>query len=135
MATMTVELRNIAGTEAALGWAGGHTLVVDRPEGKAGGQGHGFDGGQLLALTLGGCFANDLRYVAHADGIALGSIAISVALELEGEPIIAKRAAITVKVKTLDGSDAAALIAKTEALSMAANSMRRGIEVTVEAVG
>ena len=131
MATTTEELRNIAGTEAALGWAGGHTLVVDRPEGKAGGQGLGFNGGQLLALTLGGCFANDLRYVAHAEGVALGAIAISVTLELEGEPIIAKRATIAVTVETLDGSDAAALIAKTEALSMAANSMRRGIAVEV----
>ena len=51
MAQMTVELRNIGGTEAALGWAGAHTLVVDRPEGKAGGQGLGFNGGQLLALA------------------------------------------------------------------------------------
>jgi organic hydroperoxide reductase OsmC/OhrA len=57
MASMTVELSNIAGTEAALGWAGGHTLVVDRPEGRAGGKGLGFNGGQLLALTIGGCFA------------------------------------------------------------------------------
>lgn len=68
MSTMIVALRNIAGTEAALGWANGHTLVVDRAEGRAGGQGLGFNGGELLALTIGGCFANDLRYTAHAMG-------------------------------------------------------------------
>ena len=28
MSSVTVELRNIAGTEAALGWAGAHTIVV-----------------------------------------------------------------------------------------------------------
>jgi hypothetical protein len=33
-----------------MGWAGGHTIIVDRPEGKAGGMGLGFNGGQLLAL-------------------------------------------------------------------------------------
>jgi len=64
MPEVAVELRNIAGTEAALGWAGAHTIVVDRPDGRAGGKGLGFNGSQLLALTIGGCFCNDLRYVA-----------------------------------------------------------------------
>ena len=32
MPTVSVELRNVAGTEAALGWAGAHTIVVHRPE-------------------------------------------------------------------------------------------------------
>ena len=86
MVSMTVELRNVEGTEAAMGWAGGHTIVIDRPEGKAGGRGLGFNGGQLLALTIGGCFCNDLRYVAHEMGVALGRIADSVELELEGDP-------------------------------------------------
>ena len=30
MSSVTVELRNIAGTEAAVGWAGAYTIVVDR---------------------------------------------------------------------------------------------------------
>lgn len=37
MVAITVELRNVEGTEAALGWAGSHTVVLGRPEGKAGG--------------------------------------------------------------------------------------------------
>ena len=57
MLSATVELRNVEGTEAAGGWAGAHTVVVDRPDGKAGGRGLGFNGAQLLALTIGGCFA------------------------------------------------------------------------------
>lgn len=39
MVQSSVELRNVPGAEAALGWAGAHTLVVDRPDGKAGGLG------------------------------------------------------------------------------------------------
>src|SRR5262249_31058219 len=62
MSSVTVELRNVAGTVAPLGWAGAHTIVVDRPEGRAGGRGLGFNGAQLLALSIGGCFCNDLRY-------------------------------------------------------------------------
>ena len=61
MVAVTVELRNVQGTEAAMGWAGGHTIAVDRPDGKAGGQGLGFNGAQLPALAIGGCFCNDTR--------------------------------------------------------------------------
>jgi organic hydroperoxide reductase OsmC/OhrA len=93
MPTVSVELRNVADTEAALGWAGAHTIVVDRPEGHAGGHGLGFNGAQLLALTIGGCFCNDLRWVAHATGnVELGTLSISVAVELEGDPILATAA-------------------------------------------
>ena len=44
MTSMTVHLRSIPDTQAALGWAEGHTIVVDRPDGKAGGMGLGFNG-------------------------------------------------------------------------------------------
>lgn len=128
---MTVELRNVEGTEAALGFAGGHTLVVDRPEGKAGGQGLGFNGAQLLALAIGGCFCNDLRYLAHEEGVVLGRIAVSVTVELDGPPLIARAATMRVACETLDGSDAQALVARTQAISMARNSVQRGFTVSV----
>ncbi len=69
MVEAVVELRNVPGTEAALGWADGHTLVVDRSVGKAGGMGLGFNGAQLLGLAIGGCYCNDLRYVARDLGV------------------------------------------------------------------
>jgi organic hydroperoxide reductase OsmC/OhrA len=132
MPSITVELRNVEGTEAAMGWAGGHTIVVDRPEGKAGGQGLGFNGGQLLALAIGGCFCNDLRYVAHDMGVGLGKIAVSVTIELEGHPLLVASAAMKVSCQTLDGSDAQTIIDKAKALSTVASSLARGIAVTVE---
>ena len=131
MVQMTVELRNIAGTEAALGWAGAHTLVVDRPEGKAGGQGLGFNGGQLLALAIGGCFCNDLRYVAHARGIALDGISVKVTLDLAGEPLLASGATIHVACEMPDGTDPKALIDEAERISTVSNSLKAGIPVQV----
>jgi organic hydroperoxide reductase OsmC/OhrA len=131
MPTVAVELRNVAGTEAALGWAGAHTIVVDRPEGRAGGRGLGFNGAQLLALTIGGCFCNDLRYVAHDIGVELGTIYISVAVELEGDPILATAATMMVDCKMLDGSTAHTVIEKANAVCMAINSLGRGIPVQV----
>jgi organic hydroperoxide reductase OsmC/OhrA len=132
MGTVTVELRSTDGTEAAMGWAGAHTLVVDRPDGKAGGRGLGFNGAELLGLTIGGCFCNDLRYVAHGMGIALDGISVSVTVELAGDPVIATRASMRVACTTSDGSDPVAVIEQARTISMAANSLPRGIPVAVE---
>jgi organic hydroperoxide reductase OsmC/OhrA len=131
MPAATVDLRNVEGTEAALGWAGPHTIVVDRPEGRAGGRGLGFNGAQLLALTIGGCFCNDLRYVAHASGTKLGRISVSVTVELEGDPILATSATMVVSCETLDGSSADGIIEKAKAACMAINSLQRGVPVNV----
>ncbi|NGN41242.1 OsmC family peroxiredoxin [Mesorhizobium sp. CGMCC 1.15528] len=133
MASMTVELRNVEGTEAAMGWAGSHTIVVDRPEGKAGGKGLGFNGGQLLALALGGCFCNDLRYAAHELGVRLGSIAVSVTIDLDGSPLLTTAAKLTVSCETLDGTDPQAVIDKARSICMVANSLQKGVPVTIEA--
>lgn len=130
MISSTVELRNVAGTEAALGWAGSHTLVVDRPEGKAGGQGLGFNGAQLLALAIGGCFCNDLRYAGHEMGIAIGEISVHVVLQLDGFPLVAVGADLAVNCKAADGSDIAGLIERARSVCTVANSVMRGFPVT-----
>jgi organic hydroperoxide reductase OsmC/OhrA len=133
MATTTIELRNVAGTEAAVGWADAHTVIVDRPEGRAGGRGLGFNGAQLLALSLGGCLCNDLRYMAHDMGVAIATIAVSVSLELDGSPLVATAADMTVDVTMSDGSDPLILIEAARSISMVANSLRRGLPVTIDA--
>lgn len=132
MVSMTVELRNVEGTQAAMGWAGGHTIIVDRPEGKAGRMGLGFNGGQLLALAIGGCFCNDLRYVAEEMGARLGKIAVTVTLTLEGQPLLATNATMVVACETLDGSDPAQIIARAGAISTVSNSLLRGVPVSIQ---
>ena len=131
MVTITVDLSNVPGTEAALGWAGGHTLVVDRPGGRAGGMGLGFNGGQLLALAIGGCFCNDLRYEAHAAGVALAEIAVSVSLDLEGDPLLATGATMHVTCRRADGGDAAEIVDRAARSSTVSNSVARGVPVSI----
>ena len=132
MATISVSLRNVPGTQAAMGWAGGHTLVIDRPEGRAGGMGLGFNGGQMIALSIGGCFCNDLRYIAERRGVEIASIAVDVAIELDGSPPLVTSAKLTVTVEATDFStDVAALIRLAEADSTVTNSVRRGFPVSV----
>jgi organic hydroperoxide reductase OsmC/OhrA len=132
MAEITVQLRNVHGTEAALGWAGSHTLIVDRAEGKAGGKGFGFNGGQLLGLAIGGCLCNDLRYVAHDLGVQLLSIEVDVTVQLEGNPMLATAAVVAVRVDAADKkTDVRALIERAVAISTVANSLQRGLSITV----
>ena len=130
MVSSVVELRNVAGTQAAMGWAGAHTIIVDRPAGKAGGLGLGFNGGQLLALSIGGCFCNDLRYAAHEMGVELGEIAVTVMLELEGTPLIATAATVDVRCQTVCGGDASDVVTRAKAVCTVANSVMRGFPVT-----
>ena len=119
-------------TEAALGWAGSHTVIVDRPEGKAGGNGLGFNGGQLLGLAIGGCLCNDLRYVAHGLGVGLNKIEADVTVRFEGNPTLAVAATVAIRVDAADEkTDVRALIERAVAISTVANSVRHGFPVTV----
>ena len=129
MSQMTVALRSIPDTQAALGWASGHTVVIDRPPGKAGGMGLGFNGGQMIALAIGGCFCNDLRYMAETMGMQIDDIAVDVEITLEGQPALVTAAKVRVRV-TGDG-DVAALIRRAAADSTVGNSVQRGFPVTI----
>ena len=132
MTTMTVQLRSIPDTEAAVGWAGAHTIMVDRPEGKAGGQGLGFNGGQLLGLAIGGCFCNDLQYVAHEMRIPLASVKVDVAVTFAGSPLLATHATMRVDVSPQDpGADVDDLIRRARESSTVSNSIQRGMSVEV----
>jgi organic hydroperoxide reductase OsmC/OhrA len=132
MTAMMVRLRGIPGTEAAIGMAGAHSVVVDRPEGKAGGQGLGFNGGQLLALAIGGCFCNDLYYIAHEMGITLTSVAVDVTVTFDGSPIRATDAAVHIAVEAADqDADLDTLVRKAQETSTVSNSIARGFPVSV----
>jgi organic hydroperoxide reductase OsmC/OhrA len=133
MTTMTVQLRSVEDTGAAIGWAGGHSIMVDRPSGKAGGQGLGFNGGELLGLAIGGCFCNDLQYTAHAMGIRIATLAVDVTVAFTGVPLLATGATLRVRVTADDPqADVAELVRRARADSTVSNSIARGVPVTME---
>jgi organic hydroperoxide reductase OsmC/OhrA len=128
MTTMTARFRSIPGTEAAVGWAGTHTVVADRPEGKAGGQGLGFNGGRLLALAIGGCFCNALRYVSYEMGIHLTSVQVDVTVTHDPDLDLITDAALRAEVTADDNNaDINALIKRAQETTTIGNSVRRGI--------
>jgi len=101
---------------------------------KAGGRGMGFNGGQLLGFAIGGCFCNDLQYVAYDMGIRLASIEVDVTVDFEGTPLIATAAVMRVAVTAIDkGVDIGRVIRRASEISSVTNSIRRGVPVHIAA--
>jgi len=94
--------------------------------------GLGFNGGQMIALAIGGCLCNDLRYVAHDMGIDITSLEVDTTVELEGDPLLVVLARVDVRLATSDpAADIAELMRRAEAGSTIGNSVARGFPVIV----
>ena len=133
MGTDGVEYRLVPGTRAAIGRAGAHTVIADRQEGKAGGMGLGFNGGELLALAIGGCFCNDMQTIADQMGLAIEGLCVSVSIDFAGQPSRATEARMTVDCRLSDGGDATELIERAKAVTTIGNSLRAGVPVKISA--
>ncbi|MFE9656831.1 OsmC family protein [Micromonospora sp. NPDC006431] len=127
--TFEVRTRSLPGRPAAIGSAGPFTLVVDRPA-DGGGDGLGFNGGQLLYLAVAGCVSNDLFREARAAGIALHRVEVTVHGDFAGDPAVSTDVSYDVRVDG-DASEAQLreLVARVDAIAEIPNSLRRGTAV------
>lgn len=92
----------------------------------------GFNGGELLALALGGCLCNDVQVIAEEMGLTISDLEIRVTLEFGGSPSRTTNANITVACALADGTDPAELIERAKALTNIGNSVRSGIPLVIE---
>lgn len=124
-----VEVRNVAGEPAAIGNAGPHTLVVDRPR-DGGGRGIGFNGGELLYLAIAGCVSNDLFREARVAGIAIDRVRVAVRGDFTGDPAVSTEVEYDVEVEG-DASEERLreLVGRVDEIAEIPNSLRRGTEV------
>ena len=124
-----VETQNLDGRVTTLGRAGGHTLVIDRPE-KAGGGGLGFNGGELLHLAVAGCISNDLFREAQKLGIALRSVKVSVRGDFAGDPAVSTGIEYDVQLAGDANADRLReLVQLVDRIAEIPNSLRRGTPV------
>jgi len=121
-----VEVRNVAGEPAAIGNAGPHTLVVDRP-GDGGGRGVGFNGGELLYLAIAGCVSNDLFREARSLGIRIDRVRVVVRGDFTGDPAISGDVAYDVELEgDATREELQALVERVDEIAEIPNSLRRG---------
>ena len=122
--------RTIPGTQAAEGRTGDHAVVVDRPAGVAGGAGAGMNGGQLLALAIGGCLANDVRFIAAVRNDKLDAVHVAVSPAIDDAGVVTS-ADVVIRLVVPDGVDTSALVGEAVEISTVLNAVRNGFPVTV----
>lgn len=123
----------VAGTGAGLGRTeAGRTLIADRPAGVAGGTGLGFNGGELLAAALGGCFWNDLHHVAEALATPVSVEHVEVDTELAGNPPRVIRAQIRARLSGAPEAAMQAVFDGAAETSTIANSLSGAIAIGFE---
>jgi putative redox protein len=127
-----VEVRNVDGAVTALGAAGPHTLVVDRPA-AAGGGGRGFSGGELLHLAVAGCVSNDLFREAAQRGIELTRVVVTADGGFAGQPAMSTGVSYSVQIEG-DATDAdlRALVRHVDEIAEIPNSLRNGTRVRLQ---
>lgn len=131
MGTTTIEYQLLPGTRASVGRSGNHSVIADRPEGKAGGLGLGFNGGELLALAIGGCFCNDMQALADEMGVALSDLRVKVDVDFAGQPSRATGARMRVECSLADDGDPSKLIERARTVTTIGNSLIAGIPVEI----
>lgn len=133
MSATTIEYQLLAGTRAVVGVSGGHSVIADRPAGIAGGLGLGFNGGELLALAIGGCFCNDLQAIADEMDLTIADLRVSVTIEFDGQPSRATGARMEVDCKLADGANPATLIERARSITTIGNSIHAGVPLEIGA--
>ena len=83
----------------------------------------GFNGAELLAAALGGCFWNDLHYAAEARGYSLTSVEVAVETTLAGTPLRVTAATIRTRIDADDAALARSCFEAATAESTIANSV------------
>jgi putative redox protein len=98
MSRMSVHVRSAHEGSFSVGWSGQHSLVVDRGP-DDGGQGMGFNGGQLLLLALGACFTNDVFREADKRGLEVLGVRVVVECDWAGDPPRAQNVRYSTRVE------------------------------------
>ena len=131
MAQMTVHVRSAHEGTFSVGWTGAHSLVIDRSP-SDGGQGMGFSGGELLLLSIGACYANDIFREAAKRELEVLGVRIVVACDWAGEPTRAQNVQLSVRVEAeAEEEEIVDLIRHVDAIAEVPATLRAGTNVTL----
>lgn len=111
-----------------MGSAGPFTLVVDRPA-DGGGDGIGFNGGQLLYLAVAGCVSNDIYREAAAMGLQVDSVRVRVTGDFGGDPPVSGPISYEVEISGDDAERLRELVDHVDRIAEIPNSLRGATEV------
>ena len=130
--TYRVSMVSVDGGPTALGsTTNGLSLVADRPP-AAGGRGFGFNGGQLLYLSIAACVSNDLYREAATMKIPLRRVAVEVDGDFPARGSASTAIVVAVTIEA-DATDAAVdeLLAEVDRVAEIPNSLRGTVPVVI----
>jgi putative redox protein len=126
---MTVHVRSAHEGTFSVGWSGAHSLVVDRGP-DDGGLGMGFNGGQLLLLSLGACYANDIFREADRRGLNVLGVRVVVECDWAGDPVRAQNVRYSTRVEAEASDDEIMeLIRHVDEIAEVHNTLRAGTAI------
>lgn len=126
---MSVHVRSAHEGNFSVGWSGTHSLVIDRSP-DDGGQGLGFNGGQLLLLALGACYANDVFREATKREVDVVGIRVIVECDWGDEPVRAQNIQFSTRVEADASEDEIMdLIQHVDRIAEVHNTLRAGAQV------
>ena len=129
MPSVTVNLKQVddAATAAQIRQ---HAVDIDRPESK-GGRDKGAMGGELLLVSLGGCFNSNLLAAIRARDLPIDDIAIEVSGELAEAPARFSSINMVVKSEYADRAALEKLVKMSERACIVANTLKGSVELSV----
>jgi putative redox protein len=129
VAQTTVHVRSAHEGTFSVGWSERHSLVIDRSP-DDGGQGMGFNGGQLLLLALGSCYANDVFREAIKRDLEVLGVRVVVECDWVGDPQRAENVRFSTRVEAAaDEEEILELIRHVDEIAEIHNTLRQGIDV------
>jgi putative redox protein len=118
------------GPSTSKGTARTHHVVIDRPVGK-GGADDGPQGGELLLLSLGGCFMSNLLAAIGARSAEVSDIHITIIATVGGVPERIESMDMRVRAKYSDDELMRKLVAIAERGCLVTNTLKAALVITI----
>jgi putative redox protein len=108
-----------------------HEILVDRPVEK-GGANRGAMGGELLLVSLGGCFMSNMLAAIAARGADISNVAVKVVGTVGGVPERYEAIDMRVSARYGDADQMRKLVAISERACLVTNTLKNAIVIDVD---
>lgn len=108
-----------------------HSVLIDRPVAKEG-EDRGPMGGELLLVSLGGCFMSNLLAAIKARSAAVSDIQIAIDGTLESAPPRFSAVQMTIHARYSDRELMEKLVTISERACIVANTLKQAVELSIQ---
>jgi putative redox protein len=132
MPEIRVNIKQISSTTTE-GTIRNHTVLVDRPEAK-GGTDRGAMGGELLLVSLGGCFMSNLLEIIRTRDAAIRNVSIDISGTLESAPQRYSAIEMQISAEHDDRETLEKYVTMAERACIVANTLAPAVKLTLTVV-